>query len=108
MTQKRSLSLGERLTQGAPLAVLMVLSLLILYRLRSILTLIAIAILFSLILQTLLSRLEKLIKWRWLAVLVLIVIILSLTVLLPVVILPDLLVEFQKLAVKFPVPYCII
>lgn len=102
MTQKRSLSLGERLTQGAPLAVLMVLSLLILYRLRSILTLIAIAILFSLILQTLLSRLEKLIKWRWLAVLVLIVIILSLTVLLPVVILPDLLVEFQKLAVKFP------
>lgn len=102
MTQKQPLSLGDRLTQGAPLAVLMVLALLILYRLRSILELIAIAILLSLILQTLLRQLEKLIKQRWLAVLVLVVGIAGLVVLLPIVILPDLLDEFQKLALKLP------
>lgn len=50
-------SLGDRLTQGAPLAVLLVLSLLIIYQLRSVLILIAIAILLSLILQTILERL---------------------------------------------------
>jgi predicted PurR-regulated permease PerM len=102
MNQKRPPTLGENLTQGAPLAVLLVLSLLILYQLRSVLQLIAIAILLSLILQTLLQQLEKLIKLRWLAVLVLVMAILSLTILLPIVILPDLLNEFQKLASKLP------
>lgn len=103
MTQKRSPnSLGERLTQGAPLAVLLVLSLLVLYQLRAVLELLAIAIILSLILQTLLFQLERLIRQRWLAVLFLITLILSLTVLLPIVILPDLLTEFQKLAVKLP------
>ena len=101
MTKLRR-SLGDKLTEGAPLAVLMVLSVLVLYQLRSILALVAIAILLSLILQTLLQQLEKLIKLRWLAVLVLIFVILCLTVLLPVVILPDLLIEFQKLAAKLP------
>ena len=49
MTQKRSPSLGDKLTQGAPLTVLLVLALLILARLQTILELIAIAILLSLI-----------------------------------------------------------
>jgi predicted PurR-regulated permease PerM len=91
MTQKRSPSLTDRLTQGAPLAVLLVLVLLILARLLSILELIAIAILLPLILQTLLHQLEKLIKWRWLAVLALVIGIFGLVVLLPIVILPDFL-----------------
>jgi hypothetical protein len=60
MVQKRSPSLGDKLTQGAPLAVLLVLALLILARLQTILELIAIAILLSLILQTLLHQLERL------------------------------------------------
>ena len=110
MTPKRSLrdregkpsSLGDRLTQGAPLAVLLVLVLSILYRLRSILALVAIAILLSLILQTLLTWLEKVLRRRWLAVLALVIGILGLTILLPVVILPDLLQEFQKLSAKLP------
>ena len=102
MTPKRSPTLGEKLTQGAPLAVLLVLSLLIIYQLRSVLILIAIAILLSLILQTLLERLEKSIKQRWLAVLVLVICILGLSVLLPIVILPDLLNEFQKLSANLP------
>ncbi len=102
MNQKRPPSLVDKLTQGAPLAVLLVLSLLILYQLRSVLELIAIAILLSLILQTLLHQLEKLIKLRWLAVLVLVIVILGLTILLPIVILPDLLNEFQKLTSKLP------
>ena len=102
MGSKRSQSLGDKLTQGAPLAVLMVLSLLILYQLRWVLELVAIAILRSLILQTLLSRLEKIFKRRWLAVFVLVIGIIGLSVLLPIVILPDLLDEFQKLASKLP------
>ena len=103
MTQhRRSPTLGDKLTQGAPLAVLLVLSLLIIYQLRSVLILIAIAILLSLILQTLLHQLEKSIKQRWLAVLVLVVCILGLSVLLPIVILPDLLDEFQKLSANLP------
>jgi predicted PurR-regulated permease PerM len=102
MTQKRSPSLGDKLTQGSPLAVLLVLALLILARLQTILELIAIAILLSLILQTLLHQLEKLIKRRWLAVLALVIGIFGLVVLLPIVILPDFLNEFQKLALKLP------
>jgi predicted PurR-regulated permease PerM len=102
MTQKRALSLGEKLTQGAPLAVLLVLALLILARLQRILELIAIAILLSLILQTLLQQLERIIKQRWLAVLALVIGIFGLFILLPIVILPDFLNEFQKLALKLP------
>ena len=99
---RQSQNLRARLTEGAPLAVLMLLSFLILYQLRSILALVAIAILLSLILQTLLYQLEKLIKQRWLAVLVLVISILCLSVLLPIVILPDLLDEFQKFSAKLP------
>ena len=99
---RRSLTLGDKLTQGAPLAVLMVLSLLIVYQLRSVLILIAIAILLSLILQTVLERLEKSIKQRWVAILVLVICILGLSVLLPIVILPDILDEFQKLSANLP------
>lgn len=102
MIPKRSPSLGDKLTQGAPLAVLLVLALLILARLQTILELIAIAILLSLILQTLLCQLERLIKRRWLAVLALVISIFGLFVLLPIVILPDFLNEFQKLSLKLP------
>lgn len=102
MSQKRSPTLGNKLTEGAPLAVLLVLSLLIVYRLRSVLVLVAIAILVSLILQTLLSRLEKILRQRWLGVLALAIGIVGLTILLPVVVLPDLLDEFQKLSTKLP------
>jgi predicted PurR-regulated permease PerM len=102
MTQKRSPSLTDKLTEGTPLAVLLVLALLVLARLQTILELIAIAILLSLILQTLLHQLERLIKWRWLAVLALVMGIFGLFILLPIVILPDFLNEFQKLSLKLP------
>lgn len=100
--RKRSLSLGEKLTEGAPLAVLLAVALLILYQLRSALELIAIAILLSLILQTLLDRLERSIKQRWLAVLILAISIIGLTLILLIVIVPDLLQEFQKLSSDLP------
>ena len=102
LSEEKSPSLGDKLTQGAPLAVLMVLSILILYQLRLVLTLIAIAILLSLVLQTLLHQLEKSIKQRWLAVLFLAISIIGLSVLLPIVIVPDLLDEFQKLSANLP------
>ena len=102
MNSKRSPSLGDKLTQGAPLAVWLAVTLLILYQLRSVLELVAIAILLSLILQTLLRQLEKLVKLRWLAILVLAIGILSLSVLLPSVIVPDLVDEFQKLSANLP------
>ena len=56
----------------------------------------------SLVLQTLLSQLKKLFKRRWLAILVLAIGIIGLTVLLPIVIVPDLLDEFQKLSSNLP------
>ncbi|WP_052055219.1 AI-2E family transporter [Myxosarcina sp. GI1] len=109
MTQKRlpegyasSRSLKDKLTEGAPLAVLLVLSLLIVYQLRSVLELIAIAILLSLILQTLLNGIHRVIKQRWLAVLVLAFCIFSVSVLIPIVIIPDLLKELQQLSTDLP------
>ncbi|WP_319419665.1 AI-2E family transporter [Pleurocapsa sp. FMAR1] len=102
MTRKQSLSFADRLTQGAPLAVLLLLSLLILYQLRSVLELIAIAILLSLIFQTLLHQLEKLVKKPWLAVLILSVGILGLTVMFPLVIVPSLLDQMGKLSSQLP------
>ncbi|BAZ45624.1 hypothetical protein NIES4102_26500 [Chondrocystis sp. NIES-4102] len=104
MSQKQlpTPSLGDKLIQGAPLAVILVLCLVIIYQLRSVLEIIAIAILLSLILQTILYRLEKLLKLRWLAILILAISIICLTILFPIVIIPELLQEFQKLSLKLP------
>ena len=95
-------SLGNRLTEGAPLAVWLVVVLLIIYQLISVLGLIAIALLLSLLLQTLLHQLEKVIRQPWLAVLIMVILILGLSILLPAVILPDLIDEFQKLSSNLP------
>ncbi len=102
MTRKQSLSLIDRLTRGAPFAVLLLLSFLILYQLRSVLELIAIAILLSLIFQTLLHQLEKLVKKPWLAVLILSVAIIGLTIMFPLVIVPSLLDQVGKLSSQLP------
>lgn len=100
MTQKSSLA--DRLAHGAPLAVLLVLSLLILYQIRSVLVLIAIAILLSLIFQTLLHRIEKVVKKPWVAVLILSVGILALTVTIPLIIIPGLSDQVGKLSSALP------
>ena len=100
MTRKSSFA--DRLTEGAPLAVFLVLSLLILYQLRSVLVLIAIAILLSLIFQTLLHQIEKVVEKPWLAVIILSVGILALTVAIPLIILPGLSDQVGKLSSALP------
>ena len=102
MTRRPSLSFADRLTQGAPFAVLLLLSLLILYQLRLVLKIIAIAILLSLIFQILLHQIEKFVKQPWLAVLILSVGIIGLTIMFPLIIAPGLLNQMGKLFSALP------
>jgi predicted PurR-regulated permease PerM len=95
-------SLWERLTHGAPLAVIFAAVLYILYQLLPVLKLIAVSILLAVILRTLLRWLQKLVKQRWIAVLVLVGLIGGFGVFLFAFIVPNLLGETQQLLVALP------
>jgi predicted PurR-regulated permease PerM len=95
-------NLWYRLTHGAPFAVMVATALYILYQLLSVLKLIAVAILLAVILRTLLRWLQKLVKQRWIAVLILIGLIAGFGVFLILFILPNLLAETQQLLVALP------
>ncbi len=95
-------NLWYRLTRGAPLAVMLATVLYILYQLLPVLKLIAIAILLAVILRTLLRWLQKLVKQRWIAVMILIGLIGGFGVFLISFILPNLLTETQQLLVALP------
>jgi predicted PurR-regulated permease PerM len=92
----------HQLTRGAPLAVLLAAALYILYQLLPVLKLVAVAMLLALILRTLLRWLQKLVKLRWLAILILIGLLVGFTILLTTVIFPSIIVESQKLLIALP------
>ncbi len=92
----------QRLSQGAPIAVMLAAMLLILYRLLPVLELIAIAVLLAVIFETLLQWLQNWVKLRWLAVLILIALSLGFLALIGFVVVPDLIQEFNTLSVALP------
>ena len=95
-------SLWERLTQGAPLAVLLAVVLYILYQLLPVLKLVAVAVLLAVILRTLLKWIQKIVKLRWLAVLVLTGTVGGFVFFLATFVLPSLVQETQQLLTTFP------
>lgn len=95
-------SLWQRLTQGAPLAVMLAAVLYILYQLLPVLKLIAVASLVAVILRTLLRWLQRLVKERWIAVLLLIGLVLSFGIFLITFVFPSLVNEIQQLLIALP------
>lgn len=95
-------SIWQRLTHGAPLAVWVAASLYILYKLLPVLKLVAVAMLIAVILRTLLRWLQKLVKPRWIAVLLLVGLIIGFVVFLAAVVFPSLVDETQKLLMALP------
>lgn len=95
-------TLWYRLTHGAPLAVMLATVLYILYQLLPVLKLIAIATLLAVILRTLLRWLQKLVKQRWIAVLILVSLIVGFGIFLVAFVFPSLLSETQQLLIALP------
>ncbi|MGI9050928.1 MAG: AI-2E family transporter [Rubrobacteraceae bacterium] len=97
----REEKLSERLSHGAPLAAIILvvsgISLLLIYELRPILELIAVAMLLSLVLRTIVRGLDRARFPIWLSVIVLLVILGSLGALIWLVMIPRLLAELQQL-----------
>jgi predicted PurR-regulated permease PerM len=91
-----------QLTHGAPVAVMLAAVLYMLYQLLPVLQLIAVAALIAVILRTLLRWLQKLVKVRWIAILILINLILGFGIFLITFIFPSLLIETQQLVVVLP------
>jgi predicted PurR-regulated permease PerM len=101
-TSKEKRNIWYQLSHGAPLAVLVAAALYILYSLLPVLKLVAVATLIAVILRTLLRWIQRIIKPRWLAVLLLVGLILGFAAFLAVVVVPSLLEETQKLLVSLP------
>lgn len=95
-------SLGYHLTRGAPLAVMLAAVLYILYQLLPVLELIAVAVLLAVVLRTLLRWMEKLVKIRWFAVLILVGLLAGFGSFLVFVVFPSVLDETQQLLVALP------
>ncbi|HEY9600012.1 MAG TPA: AI-2E family transporter [Allocoleopsis sp.] len=100
---KSNNSQWQNLTNGAPRAVLLAAALFVIYRLLPVWEIIAVATLIGLALRTLLQGLQKIVKVRWLAVLLLIALIAGFLVFLALVIIPSLLKEAQTLLSALPV-----
>lgn len=100
---KQQQSLGDRLTRGAPLAVMVAAVLYILYQLLDVLKLSAVAILVAVILRTLLQWIQQLVKQRWLSIFVLIGLLGGFGIFLVAVIFPSLFKETQQLIVDLPI-----
>ena len=92
----------QRLAEGAPLAVLVAVGLLILYRLLAVLELFAIAALVALVFRTTLEWYEKLFRIRLVAVLMLLATAIAFGLILGVVIIPSLIQEIGILAQALP------
>lgn len=92
----------QRLNQGAPIAVMLAAMLIILYRLLPVLELIAIAVLLAIIFETLLQWLQNWVKFRWLALLILISFMLGFVALIVFVVVPNLVQEFNTLSTALP------
>jgi predicted PurR-regulated permease PerM len=95
-------SLWERLTRGAPLAVLLATAFLILYHLLPVLELVAVALLLALVLRTTLRWLHRVFKVRWLAVVILVGLFGGFVLFVGLVVIPSLINETQTLASTLP------
>jgi predicted PurR-regulated permease PerM len=92
----------RQLFQGAPLAVLIAAALYILYQLLPVLKLIAIALLIAVILRTMLRWIERLVKVRWIAVVLLFSAITGFLVFLGSVVVPGVIEQAQILLLAIP------
>jgi predicted PurR-regulated permease PerM len=92
----------QRLTEGAPLAVLIAVVLLILYRLLPVLELFSIAALVALVFRTTLEWYEKLFRIRLVAILMLLATAIAFGLILGLVIIPSLIQEIEILAQALP------
>ncbi len=102
MSTSKDDSIWFQLTRGAPLAVMVAASLYILYQLLPVLKLVAVAVLIAVILRTLLRWLERLVKSRWVAVLILVSFIVGFGVFLFAVVFPSVINETQQLLISLP------
>lgn len=94
--------LCQQLTRGAPLAVILAVVFYILYKLLPVLKLIAVSALIAVVLRTLLRWMQRVVKERWIAVLLLVSLIIGFAIFLSTVVLPDLLSETQQLILLLP------
>ncbi len=91
-----------KLTQGAPLAVLVACALYIIYHLLPVLLLVALAALVAVIFRTTLQWVIKLVKIPWLAVLLLLGTLICSGFFITFVVFPDLFAEAQTLSLALP------
>jgi predicted PurR-regulated permease PerM len=95
-------SLGHRLTQGAPLTFWLVLIAYILYRLILVLEIVAVAALLALVLHISLEWLQKVVRVRWIAVIILIGLVVGLGAFIGLDLIPNIIVETQVLLRQLP------
>ncbi|MBV8883439.1 MAG: AI-2E family transporter [Chroococcidiopsidaceae cyanobacterium CP_BM_RX_35] len=95
-------TIENQLTRGAPLALLLAIIIYILYRLVLVLEILAIAALLALVLRTSLRWLRKIVKVRWLAVLILIGLVVGFGAFIVLFVIPNFVTETQLLASQLP------
>ncbi len=95
-------TIENRITRGAPLALLMAIIFYILYKLVLVIEILAIAALLALVLRTSLQWLQKIVKIRWLAVLILIGLILGFGAFVVLFVIPNFITETQILISQLP------
>ncbi len=95
-------TIENQLTRGAPLALLMAAIIYILYKLVLVLEILAIAALLALVLRTSLRWLQRVVKVRWLAVLLLVGLVLGFGSFVVLFVVPNFITETQILISQLP------
>ncbi|WP_208346193.1 AI-2E family transporter, partial [Aetokthonos hydrillicola] len=95
-------SLSDRLTQGAPLTFWLVVIAYILYRLVLVLQIVAVAALLALVMQMSLEWLQRIVKVRWIAVLIMLGLVVGFGAFIGLVLIPNFIVETQVLLQQLP------
>lgn len=93
---------SDRRWSGAPMAVLLAVVLYILYQLLPVIELIVVATLIAIILRTLLSWVQRIVKIRWLAVTILVGLLTGFGIFITAVVIPNVLAEVQLLLLELP------
>ena len=93
---------SDRRWSGAPAAVLLAVVLYILYQLLPVIELMVIATLIAIVLRTLLSWVQRVVKVRWLAVTILVGLLTGFGIFLTAVVIPNVIAEVQLLLLELP------
>ncbi len=93
---------SDRRWSSAPMAVLLAVVLYILYQLLPVIELIVVAALIAVILRTLLSWVQRVVKVRWLAVVNLVGLLTGFGIFLTAVVIPNVIAEVQLLVLELP------